>query len=79
MTSRVETPGAVEYRLPFRSAWRSLTWQRRLHGSLMYTIMVGLGIVFLMPLSWMLTAALRGEGEVVVAVDHQHQRFRRRA
>src|SRR3972149_928614 len=68
MTSRVETPGAVEYRLPFRSAWRSLTWQRRLHGSLMYTIMVGLGIVFLMPLSWMLTAALRGEGEVVYTI-----------
>jgi len=35
------------------------------HALVMYTLLVGLGIVVLMPLSWMLTAALRGRGEPV--------------
>jgi len=47
---------------------KSVTFQRRLQALILYTLLVGLGIIFLMPLSWMLTAALRGDGEVVYTI-----------
>lgn len=40
----------------------------KLHAILMYTIMISLGIIFILPLSWMLTAALRGEGEMIFTI-----------
>lgn len=46
----------------------SLTWQRRLHALVMYILLIGLGVTFLMPLSWMLTASLRGDGEIVYTI-----------
>lgn len=46
----------------------SLTWQRRVFALIMYTVLIGLGITFLLPLSWMLTAALRADGEIVYTI-----------
>lgn len=48
-------------------------WERRsiqtiLHATLMYTLLTGIGIFILLPLSWMLTAALRGPGEIVFTI-----------
>jgi ABC-type glycerol-3-phosphate transport system permease component len=48
-------------------------WERRsvqsvLHATLMYALLTGIGIFILMPLSWMVTAALRGQGEVVYTI-----------
>ncbi len=48
-------------------------WKRRSVGDLVikvlvYALLGGLGIVVLMPLSWMLTAALRGPGEAVYTI-----------
>lgn len=68
MSSQVETSPVIESRPLQRSIWQSKTWQNRLHAVIMYIIMTACGIVFLLPLSWMLTAALRGEGEVVYTV-----------
>ncbi|MCL6531514.1 MAG: carbohydrate ABC transporter permease [Meiothermus ruber] len=38
------------------------------HAVIMYALLIGVGTIILMPLSWMLTAALRGPGEVVYTV-----------
>lgn len=46
----------------------SQTFQRRLDATILYILMAILGVTFLLPLSWMLTAALRGEGEVVYTI-----------
>ena len=54
-TDPVKTPGFFE-----RKSVQGIA-----HALVMYTLLVGLGIVVLMPLSWMLTAALRGRGEPV--------------
>src|SRR5690606_30538353 len=35
---------------------------------ILYTLLIGVGVVVLLPLSWMLTAALRGPDEVVFTV-----------
>ncbi|RPJ38588.1 MAG: carbohydrate ABC transporter permease [Chloroflexi bacterium] len=47
---------------------KSLTYQRRLHAIVMYLLLVLIGLLVMMPLSWMLTAALRGDGEVVFTI-----------
>jgi multiple sugar transport system permease protein len=48
-------------------------WQRRsfregVRATILYTLLVGIGVLVLMPLSWMLTAALRGPGEIVFTI-----------
>ena len=48
-------------------------WQRRsirstIHAVVVYALLVGLGIIILMPLSWMLTASLRAPGEPVYTI-----------
>ncbi len=48
--------------------WERRSVQSALHAILMYALLTGIGIFILMPLSWMLTAALRGEGEVVYTI-----------
>jgi ABC-type glycerol-3-phosphate transport system permease component len=58
---------------PTQSAAAPRLWERRsvqgaFHAIIMYTLLTGIGIFILMPLSWMLTAALRGEGEVVYTI-----------
>jgi multiple sugar transport system permease protein len=69
MTQSVEpTPSTYLNPAHKHSILQSLTWQRRIHATIMYTILIGLGVVFLLPLSWMLTAALRGDGEIVYTI-----------
>ncbi len=48
-------------------------WERRstheaLHLAMVYLLLVGIGILILMPLSWMLTAALRADDEIVFTI-----------
>lgn len=48
-------------------------WERRstheaLHLAMVHLLLVGIGIVILMPLSWMLTAALRADDEIVFTI-----------
>lgn len=50
------------------SVTKGQTFQRHLHAATIYVVMAFMGIIFLLPLSWMLTAALRGEGEVVYTI-----------
>lgn len=42
--------------------------QGAIHATIMYTLLVGVGILVVLPLSWMLTAALRGDGEIVFTI-----------
>ena len=62
----------VSTRVMARSAhppfWMRKSTHRVLHATLVYALLVGIGAVVLMPLSWMLTAALRGPGEIVYTV-----------
>jgi ABC-type glycerol-3-phosphate transport system permease component len=46
----------------------SRTFQHRVSKVILYVLMTSLSFVFLLPLFWMLTAALRGEGEVVYTI-----------
>ncbi len=39
-----------------------------LHALVMYALLIGIGTIVLLPLSWMLTAALRGPNEVVYTI-----------
>lgn len=48
--------------------WRRRSVQKTIHAVFVYSLLIGLGIVVLMPLSWMLTAALRGQGEPVYTI-----------
>jgi multiple sugar transport system permease protein len=48
--------------------WQRLSVRRTIHASVIYILLISIGLVILLPLSWMLTAALRGEGEVVFTV-----------
>lgn len=45
--------------------WQRQSVKKTLNAVLVYGVLIGLGAVVLMPLSWMLTAALRGAGEPV--------------
>lgn len=45
--------------------WQRQSVKKTLNAVLVYGVLIGLGTVVLMPLSWMLTAALRGLGEPV--------------
>jgi multiple sugar transport system permease protein len=58
-------PQSLSFSKRFR---RGQTFQRRLQTAIFYIVMTFMGIIFLLPLSWMLTAALRGEGEVVYTI-----------
>jgi multiple sugar transport system permease protein len=45
--------------------WRRKSVRRIVHAVFIYSLLIGLGIIVLMPLSWMLTAALKAPGEPV--------------
>jgi multiple sugar transport system permease protein len=45
--------------------WRRKSVRKIVHAVFIYSLLIGIGIVILMPLSWMLTAALKGQGESV--------------
>src|SRR5262245_50824924 len=59
-------PTHVEMAAP--SFWQRMSVQQTLYNGLMYALLLGIGIVVLLPLSWMLTAALRGDGEIVFTI-----------
>ncbi len=48
--------------------WKRKSVREAVHAVIMYALLLGIGTIILMPLSWMLTAALRGPGEVVYTV-----------
>ena len=48
--------------------WQRLSVRQTIHAVVIYTLLVSIGLFILLPLSWMLTAALRGEGEVVFTI-----------
>jgi multiple sugar transport system permease protein len=48
--------------------WRRKSVREIAHAVFVYSLLIGIGIVILMPLSWMLTAALRGQGEPVYTI-----------
>jgi ABC-type glycerol-3-phosphate transport system permease component len=50
------------------SFWRRGSVQRILFALVLYALLIGIGSVVLLPLTWMLTAALRGDGEVVFTI-----------
>jgi len=45
--------------------WRRKSVRKIVHAVFNYSLLIGIGILILMPLSWMLTAALRAPGETV--------------
>jgi multiple sugar transport system permease protein len=45
--------------------WRRKSVRKIVHAVFIYSLLIGLGIIILMPLSWMLTAALKAPGEPV--------------
>jgi multiple sugar transport system permease protein len=48
--------------------WRRKSVREIAHAVFVYSLLIGIGILILMPLSWMLTAALRGQGEPVYTI-----------
>lgn len=48
--------------------WRRKSVTKTAHAVFVYSLLIGIGIVILMPLSWMLTAALKGPGETVYTI-----------
>jgi ABC-type glycerol-3-phosphate transport system permease component len=54
----------------FRSLplWQDRRVRRGVSSLILYAILIAIGVVILMPLSWMLTAALKGSDEVVFTV-----------
>ncbi len=51
--------------LPF---WRRKSFQHRTHTILIYALCIGLGVLVLLPMSWMLTAALKPSGDLVYTI-----------
>jgi ABC-type glycerol-3-phosphate transport system permease component len=47
------------------SFWQKKSVRKTVHAIFIYSLLIGIGILVLMPLSWMLTAALRAPGESV--------------
>lgn len=69
--AKAETPNLTAY--PGASATRQNFWKRNsvrraIKRIFVLALLIGLGVVVLLPLSWMLTAALRGRGETVYTV-----------
>jgi multiple sugar transport system permease protein len=64
--SHLETPTRRMPSLP--RLWERASVQRTLHAGFIYLLLTAIGIFILMPLSWMLTAALRASGEPVFTI-----------
>jgi len=68
MTARTEQVEASTAPLAHPHFWRRSSFQRAVNAAFVYSFLIGFGIIVLMPLSWMLTAALRGPGEDVYTI-----------
>jgi multiple sugar transport system permease protein len=60
--NNMEPSGSPSIMIKF---WRRKSVRKTTHAVFIYSLLIGIGILILMPLSWMLTAALRGQGEPV--------------
>jgi multiple sugar transport system permease protein len=61
-TNNYEAPASSEIKIRF---WRRKSVRKVTHAVFIYSLLIGIGILIVMPLSWMLTAALRAPGESV--------------
>jgi len=59
---KVESSASSRIKIKF---WRRKSVRKIIHAVFNYSLLIGIGILILMPLSWMLTAALRAPGETV--------------
>lgn len=59
---KIEPSASSRIKLRF---WRRKSVRKTVHAVFIYSLLIGIGILILMPLSWMLTAALRAPGETV--------------
>lgn len=66
VTIKVNTKGLST--IQAKHIWEGMWFQQAVHNSIMYILLFGLGIIFMLPLFWMLTAALRADGEVVYTI-----------
>jgi len=48
--------------------WRRKSVRRIVHAVFVYSVLIGIGLLVMLPLTWMLTAALRGPGETVYTI-----------
>lgn len=48
--------------------WQRKSFRKTVHAIFIYSLLIGIGVLILMPLSWMLTAALRAPGESVYTI-----------
>lgn len=48
--------------------WQDRRVRRAISNTILYAILIAVGVVLILPLSWMLTAALRADGETVFTV-----------
>lgn len=64
--ARIETLQGRQGAAPRFSQRQSV--RKSISAAIMYTLLIGIGTVILLPLTWMLTAALRGPGEVVYTI-----------
>jgi multiple sugar transport system permease protein len=58
----IEPSGSSPIKIRF---WQRKSVRKITHAIFIYSLLIGLGIIILMPLSWMLTAALKAPGEPV--------------
>lgn len=58
----------MKFTVWYKSILRSKSFKRKIRAALLYVIMISLGLVFILPLSWMLTAALRADKEIVYTI-----------
>ena len=59
---KMEPSGSPSIKKKF---WQRKSARKTTHAVFIYSLLIGIGILILMPLSWMLTAALRAPGETV--------------
>jgi ABC-type glycerol-3-phosphate transport system permease component len=59
---KIETSASSKIGIRF---WRRKSVRKITHAVFIYSLLIGIGIVIMMPLSWMLTAALKAPGEPV--------------
>lgn len=60
--NKMEPSGSPSIKKKF---WQRKSARKTTHAVFIYSLLIGIGILILMPLSWMLTAALRAPGETV--------------
>jgi len=68
MSDKNEKPNQAQVTESKIKFWKRKSVRKITHAVFIYSLLVGIGILILMPLSWMFTAALRAPGEPVYTV-----------